>query len=99
MIELENIRKEYELLLDSLNALDITRESTDFTALKEVNLRLWLIEDAIRIKESRQEFDQEFIRLARSVYFENDLRAEIKKKINRKYGSELIEEKEYVEYN
>ena len=76
----------------------IALDSEEFKSLKEVNLTLWHIEDDIRIKESKQEFDEEFIKLARSVYFENDVRAERKKDINLKFGSELIEEKEYVEY-
>ena len=50
--------------------------------LKEVNQKLWKIEDKLREKEKLQEFDEEFIELARSVYMTNDLRAAIKKKIN-----------------
>ena len=64
-------------------------------ALRKVNNSLWQIEDRIREKESCQEFDKEFIQLARSVYKENDRRAFIKKEINLKYNSELIEEKLY----
>ncbi|MBU1874555.1 hypothetical protein KJ688_12655, partial [bacterium] len=60
--------------------------------------KLWQIEDAIRVKESNREFDDEFIKLARSVYFTNDERAAIKKRINLKFNSDLIEEKEYVDY-
>ena len=56
---------------------------------------MWNIEDQIRIKESKSEFDNDFIKLARSVYFENDKRASLKKEINIKYNSELIEEKSY----
>ncbi len=67
-------------------------------SLKEVNIRLWDIEDAIRIKESKQEFDDEFIQLARSVYRENDKRASIKREINYKYNSSVIEEKSYKKY-
>ena len=66
--------------------------------LKKVNKKLWEIEDNIRIKESNQEFDEEFIKLARSVYIENDKRASIKKEINQKYNSELVEEKSYKNY-
>ena len=66
--------------------------------LKEVNKKLWEIEDNIRIKESNQKFDKEFIQLARSVYKENDKRASIKKEINQKYNSELVEEKSYNNY-
>ncbi len=66
--------------------------------LKAVNERLWVIEDDIRIKEKAQEFDAGFIRLARSVYFENDERARIKKEINLALGSSYVEEKSYQDY-
>jgi len=66
--------------------------------LKEVNERLWVIEDDIRVKEKAQEFDADFIRLARSVYFENDERARIKKDINLALGSTYVEEKSYQDY-
>jgi hypothetical protein len=63
--------------------------------LKCVNAKLWEVEDRIRIKEERGEFDGEFIALARSVYRLNDRRACIKRAINLKLGSDLIEEKSY----
>lgn len=66
--------------------------------LKAVNERLWVIEDDIRLKEKAQAFDEEFIRLARSVYFENDVRARIKKEINLALGSSYVEEKSYQDY-
>jgi hypothetical protein len=66
--------------------------------LKAVNERLWVIEDDIRIKEKAQAFDAEFIRLARSVYFENDERARIKRDINLALGSAYVEEKSYQDY-
>ena len=66
--------------------------------LKEVNERLWEIEDDIRVKEKAQQFDADFIRLARSVYFENDERARIKKDINLALGSTYVEEKSYQDY-
>ena len=67
-------------------------------ALKAVNERLWVIEDDIRLKEKAQAFDAEFIRLARSVYFENDERARVKKEINLALGSAYVEEKSYQDY-
>jgi hypothetical protein len=70
----------------------------DVNALLEVNGRLWVIEDDIRDKERTQAFDAEFIRLARAVYFENDERAAIKRRINLKLGSSIVEEKSYAEY-
>jgi hypothetical protein len=67
--------------------------------LKAVNERLWVIEDDIRLKEKAQAFDAEFVRLARSVYFENDTRARIKKDINLALGSAYVEEKSYEDYS
>jgi len=66
--------------------------------LKAVNERLWMIEDDIRIKEKAQQFDDDFVKLARSVYFENDDRARIKKDINLALGSAYVEEKSYQDY-
>ena len=66
--------------------------------LKAVNERLWVIEDDIRVKEKAQAFDEEFVRLARSVYFVNDERARIKKDINLALGSAYVEEKSYEDY-
>lgn len=66
--------------------------------LKYVNERLWVIEDDIRIHEKKQQFDQAFIELARSVYFENDERARIKRDINKALGSAYVEEKSYQDY-
>ena len=64
--------------------------------LKEVNEELWDIEDRIRVKEAQQEFDQEFVALARSVYMRNDRRAELKKHVNTELGSDIVEEKSYA---
>lgn len=66
--------------------------------LKENNKALWDIEDKIRIKEFNKEFDHIFIELARSVYIQNDKRADTKKKINLKLGSIIVEEKSYADY-
>ena len=66
--------------------------------LKAVNERLWVIEDDIRLKEKAQAFDEEFIELARSVYFQNDIRARVKKDINLALGSAYVEEKSYQDY-
>jgi hypothetical protein len=66
--------------------------------LKAVNERLWEIEDDIRDKERAQAFDADFVRLARSVYFENDERARIKREINAALGSAYVEEKSYADY-
>ena len=69
-----------------------------FNQLTQVNEKLWAIEDDIRAKEAANAFDDEFIQLARSVYKQNDLRAELKKQINLRSGSTLVEEKLYQEY-
>lgn len=69
-----------------------------YLKLSQVNSSLWVIEDKIRELESKKRFDEEFIELARSVYFTNDKRAEIKKDINLLTGSELVEEKSYKDY-
>ncbi len=66
--------------------------------LKRVNEGLWEIEDAIRDKERAAAFDAEFVELARSVYFNNDERAAIKRRINLELGSALVEEKSYASY-
>jgi len=96
--KLGNVEKEYSLLSKQMNKMGIHEHSIEFIKLKEVNLKLWQIEDAIRVKERRQEFDEEFIQLARSVYFQNDERAAIKREISIRFDSELIEEKEYIDY-
>ena len=66
--------------------------------LKAVNERLWEIEDEVRLQEKAGAFDEAFVRLARSVYFQNDERARIKKAINLALGSSYVEEKSYQDY-
>ena len=97
-LKLKNVLKELSLLRELIkkNKIDITEDL--FSQLKEINLSLWEIEDQIRIKEKNKEFDSTFIELARSVYFKNDKRAEIKKTINQLSNSEITEEKFYSEY-
>lgn len=99
--KLENIKIELESLLDkwensSFSKIEIAEERVQ---LREVNEKLWELEDDIRIKEARYSFDEDFVRLARLVYVTNDQRAAIKRKINEKLGSTLIEEKSYSNYN
>tara|TARA_R110000803_G_scaffold187913_1_gene250286 strand:- start:1908 stop:2282 length:375 start_codon:yes stop_codon:yes gene_type:complete len=94
--KLKNINKEFIALSESFPNF---KDQEDYNNLLEINNTLWDIEDKLRIKESKQSFDTEFIRLARDVYFTNDIRSEIKKGINIKLGSNLVEEKSYVEYN
>ena len=97
-IKLKNVDKELKLLRKILQDENLEIDIDLINNLKEVNNNLWEIEDNIRIKESNQKFDKEFIQLARSVYKENDKRASIKKEINQKYNSELVEEKSYNNY-
>jgi len=79
------------ILLDSEKIID-----TDlYRRLIRVNEDLWEVEDSIRVKEKNQQFDEEFIELARSVYRLNDRRADLKRQINLQYESELMEEKSY----
>ncbi|MBO8206676.1 hypothetical protein HA149_06325 [Prochlorococcus marinus XMU1406] len=96
--KLENVLKELSFLRKLMEKHQIEITEDLFAQLKEINLTLWNIEDQIRIKEKNKEFDNIFIELARSVYFKNDKRAEIKKRINRLSNSEITEEKSYAEY-
>jgi uncharacterized protein YukE len=99
--KLANVNKELEILRRTWAESPLS--SHDLAAqikhLKEVNEALWDIEDNIRRKEAAQTFDQEFIELARSVYHQNDDRAATKKEINTVVGSDLVEEKSYVDYS
>jgi predicted nuclease with TOPRIM domain len=99
--KLENINKELQVLLSHWNASPFSNNdlNEDINELKSINESLWDIEDKIRDKEAEQKFDEEFIELARSVYFTNDKRADVKKTINSKTGSELVEEKSYSDYS
>ena len=97
-IKLRHVDKELTLLKYILQDKNLEIDIELINHLKDVNNNLWKIENQIRIKESQQKFDKEFIQLARSVYKENDRRASIKKEINQKYNSELVEEKSYNDY-
>ena len=96
-----NVRVELALLQDTwAKAVKEDDVIHDLHAqLKEINEALWEIEDDIRDKERVKEFDQRFIELARSVYFTNDRRSEVKKKLNLHLGSQIIEEKSYQDYS
>jgi Family of unknown function (DUF6165) len=98
--KLANVRMELQALEETWRGSPYAKPGieADVNALLEVNERLWVIEDDIRDKERAQAFDAEFIRLARAVYFENDERAAIKRRINLKLGSSIVEEKSYAEY-
>lgn len=98
--KLANVRNELDLLNatwanDTASQTDIGDERARLLAINEA---LWDIEDRIRLKERAQAFDGEFIELARAVYFRNDERAAVKREINVKLGSQLVEEKSYQDY-
>lgn len=97
--KLINVENERRVLLPMYDVIATTEELREkFQDLLNINLKLWDIEDSIRLKEQKKEFDEEFIELARSVYKTNDVRASIKRDINLLSNSELIEEKSYEEY-
>lgn len=96
--KLRNVRRELRALEDVAAKVDPPPPEQLVRQLQEVNERLWEIEDDIRDKERLQAFDEEFIRLARSVYLTNDRRAELKRDVNRVTGSALVEEKSYQDY-
>ena len=97
--KLDNIVKEYDYLLSVVeNGLGISTESPEYLELLSINKELWVIEDDIRDKERIKEFDDNFIKLARAVYYTNDVRAKIKKEINLKHSSGFVEEKSYQSY-
>ena len=97
-VKLENINKEYVYLHEIVFSQLKINYNDDYSKLLDVNKSLWIIEDKLRDKEKDKSFDDDFIQLARSVYFTNDKRAEIKKEINMKYGSLFVEEKSYQQY-
>jgi uncharacterized protein YukE len=98
--QLANVRAELAMLLEAWrNSVD---EDAALQALhqqlREVNRKLWDIEDAIRARERADDFGPDFIALARSVYLTNDQRSRIKRELNRVLGSPLVEEKSYRPY-
>lgn len=95
-----NVVKELEALDMCLRKnISATYHLTDLRAsLKSINETLWDIEDDIRLCEQRGDFGDKFIKLARSVYRQNDKRAAVKKEINVLLGSSIIEEKSYADY-
>ena len=97
--KLVNVRHELEILEQTWRDAGNADVSDPRARLKAVNEELWEIEDDIRIKESKREFDDRFIELARAVYVTNDKRANIKKEITLALGSELVEEKSYEDYS
>ena len=97
---LKNVKIEYAQLskIYNISFMDDAIAKKLMNNLKQINNKLWDIEDKIRDKERNNAFDEEFIELARSVYITNDERSRIKRNINETFGSQLIEEKSYSDY-
>ena len=93
----QNIQTELNIL-ESQNPLAQTSD-TLFEQLSDVNTRLWNLEDHIRAKSIKQEFDETYIELAEAIHKTNDKRCQLKRVINTKYGSEIVEEKIYNNLN
>ena len=93
------VKEELSLLQQTLNNHVNSDQIKPFLdSLIDINSKLWVIEDDIRDCERDKNFDQKFIDLARSVYFTNDKRSEIKLEINKKFGSKIVEVKSYEKY-
>lgn len=94
-----NVMKELLLLQELARPHQASQQLSNLkSSLKAVNAALWKTEDAIREKERKKEFDEKFVELARSIYRQNDQRAEIKRMINVVLASEIVEEKSYSGY-
>jgi hypothetical protein len=101
-IKLKNINNELDELKPFLDVVGYESNVTVNSLVKElqsINEKLWVIEDKLRDKEKSKEFDDEFIQLARGVYFTNDERARIKKNLNEVTNSKFVEEKSYQKYS
>ena len=97
--KLSEVKKELNFLQETLIKHVKNSEIESYlNNLIQINSKLWMIEDDIRDCERKKKFDQKFIELARSVYFTNDKRANLKLDINTKFGSELVEVKSYGKY-
>ena len=93
------INKEYQSLNNiDLKGIDSKKYKTLFNELKSVNEKLWDIENEKRLLEKNSDFEDKFIQVSRNVHFMNDKRAKIKKEINRTFGSNIEEVKEYTKY-
>ncbi len=95
--KLLNVNKEINYLKEHIDKYKIDTEL--FNEMYNINQILWEIENNIRIKEFKKEFDDEFIKLARSVYINNHKRTLIKNKINNYFNSDINEIKDYFEFN
>ena len=98
--KLNYIKDEYKILKDQLNTniKNYNEIESLYKSLKEINSKLWVIEDDKRLCEKNSEFGEKFIKLSRDVHFLNDDRARLKLEINNKTGSKIKEIKEYTKY-
>ena len=98
--KLNYIKEEYKILKDQLNTniKNYNEIESLYNSLKEINSKLWVIEDDKRLCENNSEFGEKFIKLSRDVHFLNDDRARLKLEINNKTGSKIKEIKEYTKY-
>ena len=98
--KLKFINDEYNVLKDQLNKNVKSDQKLGelFKSLKEINSKLWIIEDDKRMCEKNSDFGEKFIKLSRDVHFLNDDRAKIKLEINNHTGSKIKEIKEYTNY-
>ena len=98
--KLKYIHDEYKVLKEqlSINVTSDDKLNELFTSLKEINSKLWMIEDDKRMCEKNSDFSEKFIKLSRDVHFLNDDRAKIKLQINNHTGSKIKEIKEYTKY-
>lgn len=99
----QNILYEHSMLMAKYEQLKIPERYRDTVSsltgsLQAVNEIIWAVEDEIRSREAQKDFGARFVELARSVYFNNDERARIKREINNLLGSQIIEEKSYQAY-
>ena len=98
--KLNFINDEYKILKDQLNTniKNYSEIENLYNSLKEINSKLWVIEDDKRLCEKNSDFGEKFIKLSRDVHFLNDERAKLKLEINNKTGSKIKEIKEYTKY-
>jgi ribosomal protein S15P/S13E len=94
--KLKNIQNEYDLLTKFCKEHPIDHHY--WYDLVHINSHIWAVEDNIREKEKLKIYDDQFINLAKEIYYSNDKRSEIKREINLKYGSNIVEEKSYTDY-
>jgi hypothetical protein len=97
---LQEVKKEYDILNKTKNNNINPSDKIDilYKNLKEINEKLWKIENEIRLCEKNSDFNDKFVQLARNVYIENDKRSKIKLEINKALGSNIKEVKQYTEY-